>query len=106
MLTLPINTEWLEMIDKGDKPVEYRKMTPYYDARLKRYLGQNKVIKLRAGYNSTDRYSVYELNIKTGYGEEKWGAKKGEIYYCLWVVKCLKKKAKQLKVAKTGTTYA
>ncbi len=96
MLTLSIKTEWLDMLDKGVKPEEYRNITPYYDARLKRHLGETMVIKFRAGYCVTDRHSIYKMFVETGTGQEKWGAEKGKVYYRLKVVNCLEKKAKEI----------
>ena len=50
MLTLPIKKEWFDMIASGTKKEEYRDITPYYEARLGKYMnaGLFRII-LRAG---------------------------------------------------------
>lgn len=35
MLTLPIKREYFKMIENGEKPEEYRDITPYYMSRFK-----------------------------------------------------------------------
>jgi hypothetical protein len=35
MLTLPIKGKYFKMIESGEKPEEYRNITPYYMSRFK-----------------------------------------------------------------------
>jgi len=86
MLTLPIKTKWLEMIDSGEKKEEYRDITPYYDQRLKRYIGQIIQVKLRAGYSKVSRYSIYNVLVLIGHGKTPWGANPNKQYYVLQII--------------------
>ena len=38
MLTIPIKKEWFDMIKSGEKPEEYREMSPYWTKRFEKYL--------------------------------------------------------------------
>ncbi len=53
MLIFPIKNPWFGMIERGEKKEEYREDTPYYQARLERYRGQEIECVLRNGYSSS-----------------------------------------------------
>lgn len=109
MLTLPIKRKWLEMIRSGEKKEEYRKLSPYYAARFKRFIGceyrplpEEVVVNtfrsvgskgipferviLRAGYNSErDPATMISGYITISTGNPEWGAAEGEEYYVLHI---------------------
>lgn len=86
MLTLPIKTCWLYDIQRGFKKEEYRDMTPYYDSRLKRYIGKIIQVKLRAGYSKTSKYGIYNVLVLIGHGRKEWGAEPDKKYYVLQIL--------------------
>ena len=84
------------MVERGGKPEEYRRGTPYWAARICRYGKEcgrihcglreycrtgvetdKKIVRFRYGY--TGRTMDWELlNVKWGYGKPEWGAPKNE----------------------------
>lgn len=83
MLTLPIKKQWFKMLLSGEKQVEYREIKPYYQQRLERYVGKDVVVKFRNGYSPQSPYFVAKVRISIGTGNPNWGARQGELYYCL-----------------------
>jgi hypothetical protein len=86
MLTLPIKRKWFDMIESGEKKEEYREITPYYEARLGKYMKEGLFqIILRAGYrkNSPKMSCIVWLN--KGTGRQEWGAEPGKMYFILRV---------------------
>lgn len=94
MLTLPIKTKWLDMIDSGEKKEEYRDRTPFYFSRFDRFMNKDMVVKFRAGYSARDRHSIYRVHVKIGSGYKKWGADSNSFYYVLEIKELIEKKAK------------
>lgn len=95
---------WFVMTDSGDKPEEYREITPYWMARLcdRRYgvlggdfMDEHKCISYtfkkfdnvfaRNGYNPLKNPSWLRkwLGTSIGYGQEKWGAEPGKKYFVI-----------------------
>jgi hypothetical protein len=86
LLTLPIKGKWFDMIWLDLKPEEYRALTPYYQARLGKYLGKDVRIRLRNGYSNDSPTMECLVNVTIGHGREEWGAAPGEIYYKLHIL--------------------
>lgn len=84
MLTLPIKREWFDMIASGEKGEEYREITPYYEARLEKYMhaGRFRII-LRAGYRKNSPKMSCLVRVSKGTGRPEWGAEAGKQYYVL-----------------------
>ena len=89
MLTLAIKKKWFDMIDKGEKPEEYRDIKPYYNSRLEPYEGTEQEIMLRNGYSSSSPLLQITALVTKGTGNPDWGAEEGKEY---WVLKIKKKK--------------
>lgn len=91
MLTLPIKRKWFDMIATGEKPEEYRDITPYYDARFSkapRFLENGRpqfYIILRAGYRRDSPRMAISCWIDTGEGRPEWGAEPGKKYFRLHI---------------------
>lgn len=83
MLTLPITEKWFNMIDRDEKPEEYRDKTPYYDSRFKKHEGELLELRLRNGYSSSSPVLQITAFIRTGTGNPKWGAVEGRVYWVL-----------------------
>lgn len=84
ILTLPITRKWFDMILSGEKTEEYREMTPYYDARLKRYSGQSIAVRFRNGYRRNSPAIVCNVIVcQNREGREEWGAEPNRRYYAL-----------------------
>lgn len=89
MLTLAIKKKWFDMIDKGEKPEEYRDIKPYYNSRLEPYEGTEQDIILRNGYSSSSPMLQITALVTKGTGNPEWGAVDGVKY---WVLKIKKRK--------------
>jgi len=84
MLTLPIKREWFDMIASGTKKEEYRDITPYYEARLGKYMKQGLFrIILRAGYRRDSPKMSCVVWLSKGTGNPDWGAEPGKEYFVL-----------------------
>ena len=102
-LHLPIKAKWNGMIESGEKPEEYRKITPYWAKRLTedcRWCGENcgccrfncdrfdpgendsvdfLPIKRVQFHNYREKLGLYEVeSIRIGYGNPAWGAPEDE----------------------------
>ena len=106
ILHLPLKAKWYDMIDRGEKPEDYREIKPYWEKRLvdykalkanyqaialKRYMlgigtdvckafprGYTHVL-FRRGY--TKRTMLFGLDeIKIGIGNPDWGAPKEPVF--------------------------
>ena len=87
MLTLPIKRKWFDMIASGEKNEEYREITPYYEARLEKKMGEGMFrIILRAGYRKDSPEMCCLVFLSKGIGKTKWGAEPGRQYYRLHIV--------------------
>ena len=84
MLTLPIKQKWFDMIASGFKKEEYREITPYYEARLGKYMddGLFRII-LRAGYRKDSPKLNCLVRGRKGTGRPEWGAEPGKEYFVL-----------------------
>ena len=90
ILDLPLKAKWYLMQESGEKPEEYREITPYW---CKRLLGTDRPsiaqlhrkiscnskgythVKFRYGY--TKRTFTHKIeSITIGYGKPEWGAPK------------------------------
>ncbi len=88
ILDMPVKAKWYDMQECGEKPEEYREITPYW---CKRFLGYDSpVFSQRYGYSSCNRkgythvrfrygytkrtftHKIYTITI--GYGKPEWGA--------------------------------
>lgn len=87
LLTLPITKEWFDKILAGKKKEEYRVISPYYDSRLSRFLGDEIEIILRNGYRSTSPAVLVTVKVLIGLGRPEWGAEESELYYVLEIIK-------------------
>ncbi len=92
MLTLPIKKKWFDMILSGEKPEEYRTVTPYWKKRfqtvglLDEYGNSSEymnIVKFRNGYSAKSPAFEAAVHLSIHRGYEEWGAKPGEIYYVL-----------------------
>ena len=83
MLIFPIKNPWFGMIERGEKREEYREDTPYYQARLERYRGQEIECVLRNGYSSSSPSLKIRATVDKGTGRPELGAEPGKIYYKL-----------------------
>lgn len=86
MLTLPIKRFWFDKLISGEKKEEYRDDTPYYSARLERYLGTFKMLYIQAGYSKNAPKALANVFIKKGFGRPEWGAVERKTYYVLVVL--------------------
>lgn len=81
-LHLPMKKEWYGMIERGEKPEEYRYKTPYWTKRLCNPDGTFKPYKrvcLRYGY--TKRTMTFEIKgMSIGIGNPAWGAPDYEVF--------------------------
>ena len=87
MLTLPIKREWFDMIEHGVKHEEYREISPYYEARLGKYMhnGLFRII-LRAGYRKDSPKMSCVVWLRKGTGKSEWGAEPGKMYFVLRII--------------------
>ena len=84
ILTLPITRKWFDMILSGENTEEYREMTHYYDARLKRYSGQAIAVRFRNGYRrNSPAIACIVIVYPNLQGREEWGAVTNRRYYVL-----------------------
>ena len=83
MLTLPIRRYWFDMIITGQKPEEYRDITPYYEVRFNRYNGRPFTLRYRAGYRANSPLLQCTATVRQGVGRIEWGAVPGQQYFVL-----------------------
>lgn len=109
-LILPLKKQWYNMIDTGEKPEEYREITPYWcrrfldvsDSRID-YLNEETIefmvneslLKLRQflrvtftlGYpkagDTARRMTFNKPKIRIGTGRPEWGAVEGKKYFII-----------------------
>ena len=78
-LTLRIKKKWFDLIEKGEKIEEYRKISPYYISRI-----ENKTIDkvlLINGYSRNSPQLLFECKgIIKGFGNPNWGADNQKCY--------------------------
>lgn len=87
MLTLPIKKKWFDMILSGEKPEEYRSLTPYYVSRFGKYkTGSIETCLLRNGYSSTSPTLEIKYTLEIGQGKKEWGAEIGVNYFKLKII--------------------
>lgn len=79
ILHLPLNYKWYDMIERGEKPEEYRDINGYWMPRLvdlSKSINSFKPythVLFRRGY--TKRTMLREIeSISVGYGKPEWGA--------------------------------
>ncbi len=97
MLTLPIKKKWFDMIRSGEKKEEYREIKPYWTKRFQTigFLDnygfaiphKPTLITLQNGYRKDAPFVRVWVILNVSEGYEKWGAKPGEVYYVLEIVK-------------------
>lgn len=74
MLTLPIKKKWFDMIISGEKNEEYRDNTPYWGARLNKFVGSPpQMIRLRNGYRKDSPAVIILASVDFRYGRKEWG---------------------------------
>lgn len=86
-LYLPLKKEWYQLIEKGIKLEDYRKMNDYWFKRL-----SNKEYKyVRFSYGYTKRTMTFECKgIVWDTGNPEWGAEPGEVYFIIKLGRRLK----------------
>lgn len=73
ILHLVLIGQWYDMIEAGQKPEEYRDITPYYEKRLENR--QYDAVQFRHGYQRDARRMMWECaGIGKGMGNPAWGA--------------------------------
>lgn len=96
MLVLPIKRQWFDMIVSGEKKVEYRRMSYYWQKRLISAReaqgcppdGRGLQVIIRAGYHKNAPKARLTLKcVDAGIGLMIWGAEPGENYYRLFIDK-------------------
>lgn len=109
ILILPIKKKWFDIIISGEKKEEYRKRTPYWEKRFKKYFGwgygatsantygwrflpRSKEVIFRNGYGKDVPEFTAEVTITENTGNTEWGAEPGEVYYVLRVQRIYNKK--------------
>ena len=94
MLTLPIQKKWLDMICSGIKKEEYRAVIPYWTKRFQtiglldkfgKPTGEERIIRLRAGYGNNMPEAKIRVSISKGFGKPEWGADPGIVYWKLGI---------------------
>ena len=93
MLILPIKKKWFDMIVSGEKKEEYREIKPYWIIRLLHHLKSTIIdgfklyrtgyVIFRNGYSNSSPAIKCHILCHIGFGKEKWGAKKNQLYYVL-----------------------
>ena len=102
-MILTLKKEWYDMILSGEKIEEYREIKPYWETRFTNYFGKHydtskdtptivwnenkKIIIFRNGYGNDKPSFRAECSIREDYGNLKWGAKEGTLYYVLTIHK-------------------
>lgn len=112
-LQMSLKTKWFEMTKSGEKPEDYREITPYWCKRLMLHFNKEeptvfwKTYLMMWGNVDNMNFSFKEFDINTmtlGYpsksdlskikvfehagieireGREEWGAEKGKIYFVI-----------------------
>ena len=95
-LDIVLKREWYDMIDRGQKPEEYRDVTPYWIRRLTCLRSDFIPFSYREGYqpipfkdythvrfhraytSTTMLYTIYGMSI--GEGNSTWGAPDHEVF--------------------------
>lgn len=90
ILFLPLKKEWYELIEKGIKTEEYRKIKPYWIRRLiiRKYKGNIMIDasfrdfeEIRFSYGYTKRTMTFKCDgIEIGKGKPEWGSPKEEVF--------------------------
>lgn len=108
MLTIPIKKAKFERIIAGTQREEYRRIKPYWTARLENafrmtvleYPGEFRIvpwavykrdepfrgtaeIRLKSAYRHKSHTARIRCSLRIGEGRPEWGAEKGENYYIL-----------------------
>lgn len=108
MLTLPTKKKWFDMILSGEKPEEYRNITPYYATRFMnvfglivsngeflncKEIGFDEIAKepvqsicFRNGYSAKSPSFIADCRLDIGEGNPEWGAEPGVRYFILKIV--------------------
>jgi hypothetical protein len=74
------------MILSGEKKEEYRDITPYYKARLEKYMKEGLFqIILMAGYKKDSPRMICTVLLNKGAGIPSWGAEPGKKYFVLHI---------------------
>ena len=98
MLILPIKKKWFDMILSGEKKEEYREIKHYWTKRFFKFfdenvelmprsmhLGKGQII-LKNGYKKDSPMIKCSIELRLGYGAEKWGAEANKLYYVLKIL--------------------
>ena len=119
MLVLPIKKKWYDMILSGEKKEEYRSYSPYwikrfYNAGMMEFIHAaagdyykakrctHRLVKFRNGYSANSRSFVAEVSLGVGLGNQQWGAKEGERYLVLKIVKIMDEESDRREREKSG----
>lgn len=88
MLTLPIKSEWFNMILSGVKKEEYRNITQFYKTRFENAKDENNQFwcVLRNGYSSNSPSITVHVELSVGCGHTEWGAEPDTTYYVLSIL--------------------
>lgn len=74
-LHLVLKHKWFDMIERGEKPEEYREITPYWTRRI----GIYDYVVFHRGYTSRTLIRRF-LSVHVGTGNPKWGAPAHPVY--------------------------
>lgn len=83
MITLPIKKKWFDMIVSGEKPEEYRNITPHYNSLFRKHLRVPVRVCFRNGYRADSPRIEKTVIPRIGYGNTQWGAEFGVKYFVL-----------------------
>ena len=77
------------MIDTGEKLEEYRDITPFYHARIDKYINainrnEKVYVTFYKAYSTNRPCMTFEIDsIQQREGNLDWGAIPGNLYYCI-----------------------
>ena len=94
MLILPMKRKWFDMVCSGAMKEVYRYVTPYWDARIRRYgyAGLNFVVRIKNGYQKDAPYADLLVKKTVGFDRPEWGAPADRKVYILQIIDILEVK--------------
>lgn len=78
LLELIVTGQWYDMIERGDKPEEYRALSNHWVSRIWYNKDKIKAIRFHRGYTNTTMTIKCE-GITIGKGNPQWGAPEKEV---------------------------
>lgn len=97
MLILPMKRKWFEMVCSGAMKEVYRDVTPYWDARIRKYgyAGLNFRVRIKSGCQKEAPYADLIVEKTVGFGRPEWGAPAGRKVYILRIIDIWEVKGKR-----------